>query len=79
MESSPLLPSNASGSKSSKWYFLGKSDDNYVGGITNSVRDGDGGEVVETLPEGATEDEFAPRELAPNAVSTDGTCVSNPL
>lgn len=61
-ESSALLPSKASGSESSKYYFLNKTDD-YQGGTTGAVRDSDGGGVVEGIPQGATEDEFAPRPL----------------
>lgn len=66
-ESSPLiLPSNASGNdSSSKYYFLNKGGAGYQGGTTNAVRDADGGNVVEGMPEGAREEEFAPRELGP--------------
>ena len=60
-EQSPLLPSNASGSESSKYYFL--KDENHLGGTTDAVRDGDGGPVHETLPGGATAEEFAPRVI----------------
>ena len=69
-EKSPLLPSNASGSESSKYYFL--KDENHRGGTTESVRDGDGGPVHETLPGGATPEEFAPRVIgSPVGVRVD--------
>lgn len=67
-ENSPLLPSNASGSESSKYYFLNKDSQ---GGTTAAVRDADGGPVHETLPGGATAEEFAPRVIgSPIAVRT---------
>jgi hypothetical protein len=62
-ETDSLLPSNASGNESSKYYFLNSANTEYEGGTTQAVRDGDGGHVVEGLPQGATEDEFAPRNL----------------
>ena len=61
-ENTPLLARNPS--ESSKYYFLGKSSESYQGGTTNAVRDADGQQVVETVPEGTTEDEFAPRMLS---------------
>jgi hypothetical protein len=76
-ESSPLLPnsnsttlppSNASGGSSTNYYFLGKGSMDYQGGTSDAVRDGDGGEVVEGLPPGATTDEFAPKLLGIPAV-----------
>lgn len=60
-EKTPLLPSNASGSESSKYYFLNNTSDR--GGTTDAVRDGDGGPVHETLPPGSTAEEFAPRVI----------------
>lgn len=57
-ERDPLLTPTSTG----KYYFL-KDPENHVGGTTEAVRDSDGGQVHETLPEGATEDEFAPRVL----------------
>jgi hypothetical protein len=58
-EKAALLPSNASGSGSS-YYFLNE----------GSGLDANGGEVLETLPEGATEEEFASRPVGtPRAVS----------
>jgi hypothetical protein len=60
-EQTPLLPSNAIGSESSKYYFL--KDENHQGGTTNSVRDADGGPVHEVLPGGASHQEFAPRVI----------------
>jgi hypothetical protein len=62
-ETDSLLPSNASGNESSKYYFLNSTNTEYQGGSTQAVRDGDGGLVVEGIPDGATEDEFAPRNL----------------
>lgn len=64
-EKDALLPSNASGSGPSNYYFV-KSDSS-----THEQRDMDGGEVVETLPAGATEDDFAARSIGtPRPVST---------
>lgn len=60
-EATPLLPSNASGSESSKYYFL--KDESHRGGTSDAVRDGDGGPVHESLPNGATPEEFAPRVI----------------
>ena len=66
-ENSPLLPpSNASGSESSKYYFLNRN--NSTGGTTDAVRDGDGAPVHEILPPGATPEEFAPRIIGSPAV-----------
>ena len=59
-EASPLLPSTPD-STSRKYYFL--NDENHQGGTTSAVRDSDGGEVYETIPEGASADEFAPRRV----------------
>ena len=65
------MPHAPSDSKSN-YYFLNKeSSGDYQGGSTSAVRDGDGGEVFETLPDGATEEEFAPRILASVGVSQD--------
>ena len=58
-EKSQLLPSNASGSGPS-YYFVKGTDQ---AGQTDSVRDTDGGEVLETYPDGTTEDEFASRPV----------------
>jgi len=65
-ENAPLLPSNASGSESSKYYFL--KDESHRGGTSDAVRDGDGGPVHETLPSGATPEEFAPRVIGSPAL-----------
>jgi hypothetical protein len=73
LESDSLLPSNASGNESSKYYFLNSANSDYGDGTPNAVRDGDGGAVVEGIPAGATEDEFAPRHL-PMVVSTGFRC-----
>lgn len=58
---------------SNSYYFLNKQQDTYQGiGTTGSVRDNDGGNVVEELPAGAVEEEFAPRPLGPRVrFSTD--------
>lgn len=57
-ESQPLL---GNAGESSSYYFL--NTDNKQNGTTPSVRDIDGGEVVEGMPEGARVDEFEPRVL----------------
>ena len=54
-EGTPLLaPSNASGNGSTKYYFLASKH--------QPSRDE---EVTEGIPEGSTEDEFAPKQLPP--------------
>lgn len=65
-EASPLLPSNASGAESSKYYFLKK--ESRGGGTNDAVRDEDGEPVHENLPRGATEEEFAPRVIGSPAL-----------
>lgn len=55
-ETAPLL----SGGEGS-YYFL--KAENHQGGTTGSVRDADGGQVVEEIPHGAKADEFAPRVI----------------
>lgn len=68
-EKDALLPSNASGSGPS-YYFL-KADSSH-----HEARDMDGGEVVEQLPAGATEDDFASRAVGtPRAVRKTGRSV----
>lgn len=67
-ERDPLISPRTTG----KYYFLNKQDDSYVGGSTTSVRDGDGGSVVEVAPQGTTPDEFAPR-LVQHKVRVFGT------
>lgn len=57
--SSLLPPSNASGSGSSYYFLKGEAAE----GTTNSVRDADGGEVIDILPPGATENDFASRPV----------------
>ena len=65
-ETEALLPSNASGSGPS-YYFLHQEGNE--AGTNSSVRDADGGEVVDTLPEGAEPQEFAARPVnTPRAV-----------
>lgn len=66
-ETTSLLPSNASGNSSS-YYFL-KSEGE--GGVNSSVRDADGLEVIETIPQGSTEAEFASRPLVITKVSLE--------
>ncbi|CAB9513047.1 Vacuolar transporter chaperone 1 [Seminavis robusta] len=75
-EKTPLLPSNAGGIESSKYYFL--KDGNQQGGTSDSVRDGDGGPVHETLPSGATHEEFAPRVIGSPAVKTRKGTLTQP-
>lgn len=66
-ETTPLLrSSNVGGSESSsKYYFLNKSNEDYAGGASDLVRDGDGAQVVEQIPMGTSEQEFAPKYLPP--------------
>ncbi|MGK3738419.1 MAG: hypothetical protein ACI8RD_008008 [Bacillariaceae sp.] len=54
-ESAPLLSNN------NTYYF--KKHERNGGGSYESVSDGDGGQVVETLPPGSNEEDFAPRAL----------------
>mmetsp|Transcript_31228 Transcript_31228/g.71897 ORF Transcript_31228/g.71897 Transcript_31228/m.71897 type:complete len:235 (+) Transcript_31228:69-773(+) len=60
-ETDLFLPSNASGNNPSSYYFL--LGDNNEGGTTASVRDADGGEVIETVPDGASNEDFASRPV----------------
>mmetsp|Transcript_9626 Transcript_9626/g.11517 ORF Transcript_9626/g.11517 Transcript_9626/m.11517 type:complete len:240 (+) Transcript_9626:125-844(+) len=65
-ESTPLVPPSAGGGSTSSYYFLRQNSDaqSYEGGGGESVtRDADGGEVLETLPDGASSQEFAPRSV----------------
>lgn len=55
-ESTPLLPNNNT-------YYFKNSERNGGGGSYESVSDGDAGQVVETLPPGSNEEDFAPRAL----------------
>jgi hypothetical protein len=56
-ETTALLPSNASGSGSSYYFLHSESSQG-----ERSIRDADGGEVIERLPQGVSDDtEFAPR------------------
>jgi hypothetical protein len=59
-EKAPLLGQGGSGGGSS-YYFLNTPDKS--GGKTSVTRDGHGGQVQETIPEGADPEEFAPRIL----------------
>ena len=56
-ESTPLLQKNGEGST----YYFEKVEKK--GSSFQSTTDGDGGQVVETLPPGASEEDFAPRTL----------------
>ena len=58
-EKTSLLPSNASGSGPS-YYFL-KGDPSSGG--SDLVRDADGGEVIDIVPDGATDEDFASRPI----------------
>lgn len=69
-ESDALLPSNASGAGSS-YYFL-KNDSS-----SHEARDMDGGEVVEQLPAGATEDDFASRAVGTPRLVSKGINLCN--
>ena len=60
-----LMPSSASGNNSSSYYFLlGSGENNNESSVNNaSVRDADGGEVIETVPDGASNEDFASRPV----------------
>jgi len=58
-EKSPLL---ATGSPRSYYFLKGEPTE----GQSTAVRDADGGEVIEVVPEGATEDDFASRAISPS-------------
>jgi hypothetical protein len=64
-EKSALLPSNASGSGSSYYFLKGEPTE----GQTNAVRDADGGEVIDIVPHGASEEDFASRPVVGHRVS----------
>jgi len=55
-EGIPLLSNNNT-------YYFKKNEKKNAGGNYESVNDGDGGQVVEALPSGSTEEDFAPRTL----------------
>jgi len=65
-ETSSLLPSNASGSGPSYYFVKGEASE----GTTNSVRDADGGEVIDILPNGANNDDFASRPIGQRPATT---------
>lgn len=74
-EKDALLPSNASGSGPS--YYFVKNDSSH-----HEARDMDGGEIIEQLPAGATEDDFAARVVGtPRMVSPtrEKRFISSPL
>ena len=58
-EKTSLLPSNASGSGPSYYFLKGEA----TGGASDLVRDADGGQVIEIVPEGATDEDFASRPV----------------
>ena len=59
-ESDPLLNTS---SKNGNYYFLNKADPSYQGGLTASVRDTDGGTILDEAPLYSSADEFAPRPI----------------
>lgn len=74
-EGTPLLSGSDAGSS---YYFLNNPETQ--GGTTPSVRDTDGGAVQETIPEGSSADEFAPRPVGmkgPN-VRRENSILGNP-
>mmetsp|Transcript_8486 Transcript_8486/g.12119 ORF Transcript_8486/g.12119 Transcript_8486/m.12119 type:complete len:236 (+) Transcript_8486:97-804(+) len=64
-ESTPLMPPSAGGGSTSSYYFLQHNSDqqSFEGGGESVTRDADGGEVLESLPNGASSQEFAPRQV----------------
>lgn len=58
-EKTSLLPSNASGSGPSYYFLKGDS----TAGGSDLVRDADGGEVIDIVPEGSTGEDFASRPI----------------
>jgi hypothetical protein len=56
-------------SQGSQYYFLNKSNVDYQGGSTATVKDADGGVVIEDTPADSDPNEFAPRPLIHHAVS----------
>ena len=58
-EKTSLLPSNASGSGPSYYFLKGEA----TGGASDLVRDADGGQVIEIVPDGATGEDFASRPV----------------
>jgi hypothetical protein len=58
-EKTSLLPSNASGSGPSYYFLKGEA----TGGASDLVRDADGGQVIEIVPDGATDEDFASRPV----------------
>jgi len=62
-ENTPLVRRSSNGSNGKTFYAVSSSVRSKEAAGYDSVRDNDGGQVVETLPEGAKEDDFAPRTL----------------
>jgi hypothetical protein len=58
-EKTALLPSSASGSGSSYYFLQGERAE----GASDLVRDADGGEVIDIVPDGATGEDFASRPV----------------
>jgi hypothetical protein len=56
-------------SQGSQYYFLNKSNVDYQGGLTATVKDADGGVVIEDTPADSDPNEFAPRPLIHHSVS----------
>ncbi|KAG7368950.1 DUF202 domain containing protein [Nitzschia inconspicua] len=62
-ERTPLLGSNGSGSGGNTYYFNNTTQDNSGRYNNNAVSDTDGGQVVESLPTGASAQDFEPRMI----------------
>jgi hypothetical protein len=60
-ERTPLLGSN--GNNGGKTYYFNNITDNNPGRYNQSVSDTDGGQVVESLPPGASMQDFEPRMI----------------
>lgn len=59
-ETTPLVAPSPAGGSTSSYYFLDR-EPSFAG--ESASRDADGGEVIETLPRGTVEAEFAPRPV----------------
>jgi hypothetical protein len=58
----------SSGNNTQQYYFLHKANLDYQGGTTATVKDADGGAVIEDMPANSDPNEFAPRPLVHHAV-----------
>jgi hypothetical protein len=67
-ETDRLLQMQKQHSQGSQYYFLNKSNVDYQGGSTATVKDADGGVVIEDTPADSDPNEFAPRPLIHHAV-----------